>query len=286
MNPLEPDVNVDPTTTKMLVPTLEDMRRLTWFAAASYCPATFLAKWDCRFCRKVDHKIEFLAELVHSKMETSGYVALDHTSKKIIITYRGTNNSANRVTNLKINTVPFRAVPKKNVQVHTGFLESATSLLPQTKKMIKEIKNNPKTKNYKYMFTGHSLGGAMAVLVAIQLKNDLGIKWSDITIVTYGQPRTGNIPFAQWFNRQPVAVARVVNANDPVPHLLGGQTRYFAHHQHEIFLDPSYKRGQKTPRLCSDKILEDPSCSNRIGAALYESDAHSIYFDADYRIPC
>ncbi|KAJ9079189.1 hypothetical protein DSO57_1038009 [Entomophthora muscae] len=39
-----------------------------------------------------------------------------------------------------------------------------------------------------------------------------------MTLITFGQPRTGNIYFAQAINDMPMRAARVVNYDDPYPH--------------------------------------------------------------------
>jgi predicted lipase len=41
--------------------------------------------------------------------------------------------------------------------------------------------------------TGHSLGGALAVIAALDLKLSLNVK---VTVYTYGQPRVGNAKFS------------------------------------------------------------------------------------------
>ncbi len=57
--------------------------------------------------------------------------------------------------------------------------------------------------------TGHSLGGALAVLTAARYETVQGI-------YTFGAPRVGNSPFSAQF---PDQVHRFVNNNDLVPHL-------------------------------------------------------------------
>ncbi len=49
----------------------------------------------------------------------------------------------------------------------------------------------------KLLGAGHSLGGALATLAAIDLKNLCKAREQlDVTLYTFGAPRTGNHPFA------------------------------------------------------------------------------------------
>ncbi|KAI0216775.1 hypothetical protein L0F63_005269 [Massospora cicadina] len=258
LNRLDEPVNVNPTVTKMLVAGRHDIQAHTAFAAAAYCPTIYLKDWDCSFC-KASPGIKFVSELINSTAQTAGYVALDSVNERVLISYRGTNNRANRLANLKIFTVPFLAVPQTGAFVHAGFLESTMSLMPHTLKVLRE-------------------------LPAIQVKGELGLPWSQIHVFTYGQPRTGNRNFAQWYNRQPVTMARVVNSNDIIPHLLGGSLGYFSHHQTEIFLQTL--RNRIHLRVCDRSTLEDPTCSNGIPTSEYSIEAHMNYFGVEFEAPC
>lgn len=66
--------------------------------------------------------------------------------------------------------------------------------------------------------TGHSLGGALAVIAAARLKAQ-GI---DCRLITYGQPMVGIAAFAQTFDRQLAGrLVRIVNQKDIIARLPG-----------------------------------------------------------------
>lgn len=46
------------------------------------------------------------------------------------------------------------------------------------------------------MVTGHSLGGALAILAAADIKS-VGHKVDEV--YTFGQPRVGNVAFSKWY---------------------------------------------------------------------------------------
>jgi predicted lipase len=65
--------------------------------------------------------------------------------------------------------------------------------------------------------TGHSLGGALAVLHAALLRDE---EHRVQEIVTFGAPRVGNRPAAEWLERKyPGKIVQYEHAGDRVPHL-------------------------------------------------------------------
>ena len=60
----------------------------------------------------------------------------------------------------------------------------------------KELAAHP---GYALVCTGHSLGGALAVLSAVCLQTQFK-GTATVRLYTYGQPRTGNQVFAEWAN--------------------------------------------------------------------------------------
>ena len=90
--------------------------------------------------------------------------------------------------------------------------------------------------------TGHSLGGALAMLFALRLKLRRGLTVAGV--YTFGQPRVGNLPFSLAYDKAlRTCTYRVVHADDLVPRvpwLLGA----FRHCGTEVFysafsLEPS-----------------------------------------------
>jgi len=80
--------------------------------------------------------------------------------------------------------------------------------------LLKSIQQFP---HYEVWVLGHSLGGAVAVLYAIDLKIEKGIH---VKVVTYGGPRMGNQAFAEFTNDILAAnYFRITHLHDPVPFL-------------------------------------------------------------------
>lgn len=73
---------------------------------------------------------------------------------------------------------------------------------------------------------GHSLGGALATLLALDLAataadpaNPEYAEFRNPTVYTYGSPRTGDSAFANKFNQEVTDSNRIENRLDIVPHL-------------------------------------------------------------------
>ncbi|KAG9301452.1 hypothetical protein G9A89_018124 [Geosiphon pyriformis] len=101
----------------------------------------------------------------------------------------------------------------------------------------------------KIVFCGHGVGGAYAAIAGLSFavleliglrSSEMKFKGSlDISIYTYGQPRTGNIMFAKMMNDL-VQVTRVTRQNDYVPHFLPIENKrsIMQHHEREVMIGP------------------------------------------------
>ncbi len=81
-------------------------------------------------------------------------------------------------------------VLRKRMFVHRGFRNYADLVLSEglKERLIEDLKNNPQETLY---ITGHSLGGAVALLIGIRLADE-GITPDRMKIVTFGAPAIGS----------------------------------------------------------------------------------------------
>jgi predicted lipase len=93
-----------------------------------------------------------------------------------------------------------------------------------------------------FALTGHSLGGALAVMAAAYLQN---VYNSVNYLYTMGQPRVGNDNFAAFMTKSIPNTYRIVNNADQVPHVpqsvLG-----FKHSGFEVW----YKKEMSIYKIC------------------------------------
>ena len=142
-------------------------------------------------------------------VDTQGYVA--YAPGRALIAFRGTESGRDWRTNLQTVTDPG---PWYDTRVHEGFQDAFAAVALR----VGEIVGRVVREEQEIWITGHSLGGALAVLLAATLCE------ADRTVAglyTYAAPRVGDVAFASRLDEQMAGAAhwRVANAGDLVPHL-------------------------------------------------------------------
>jgi triacylglycerol lipase len=99
--------------------------------------------------------------------------------------------------------------PTNPVQMHSGFISAYLSVRDDIHRHIQAHAAQ------RYRITGHSLGGALATLCAIDLQYNFGDR-AAIETYTFGAPRVGNPAFVESYNRRVPNTWRVVNGWDAV----------------------------------------------------------------------
>ncbi|OBZ80292.1 Lipase, partial [Choanephora cucurbitarum] len=127
--------------------------------------------------------------------------------------------------------------------------------------------------DYKILVTGHSLGGALAVLGGMDLtQRDKRITSSNLKIFTYGGPRVGNKAFANYVVNSKVPVFRSVNKSDPIPQS-PPPTVGFVHPGVE-----AWKKVTGNVQICNTP-LESNQCSSSAGMFAFNMMDHMQYYD-------
>ena len=135
------------------------------------------------------------------EIEVSYFLATNDIAKTQIIAVRGTSNVENAIVDVALKLTPDKIA---GVRIHNGFSQAAQAI-------YKEIKPQLKT-DYVINTTGHSLGGAVALILAMYMDID---KFNIGHVITFGQPKVTNIAGANRF--QNLNVIRVVTPKDLVP---------------------------------------------------------------------
>ncbi len=74
-------------------------------------------------------------------------------------------------------------------KVFKYFYDGMATMHPNMSAYVQQVlKQNP---DYEVWVTGHSLGGALATLMATQFRLDELVSADKIKLITYGQPRAG-----------------------------------------------------------------------------------------------
>ena len=140
-----------------------------------------------------------------------------------LIAFRGTDNLGNALQDLLAVAKTKMEVQQPGVAAATmnvgkGFEAALSSLKPD---QIATVAAANATKPAHWLITGHSLGGAMAILFGLRCVA-LGHR---VKVVTFGAPQVGCASFQATVRKMQssgvLEVHRLVNVADPVPHLLG-----------------------------------------------------------------
>ena len=119
------------------------------------------------------------------------------------LAFRGSSNLENWVINLDTIRTDFHGA-----KVHKGFYLAWNALKPA-------IMNKTFSKEKELLVAGHSLGGAIAQLAAL----DLALAGYNVTLVTLASPRVGDKAFAGLINGKVPRAYRITHSRDPVVHV-------------------------------------------------------------------
>tara|TARA_R110001606_G_scaffold114048_1_gene241293 strand:+ start:593 stop:1462 length:870 start_codon:yes stop_codon:yes gene_type:complete len=141
--------------------------------------------------------------LVHQSLIPTSQVSYFLSSADGVqtIAIRGTANLENAMLDLDLELKPDTIL---DIKLHQGFGSGAKAVFEDIKPLL--------TKDQPIHLTGHSLGGAIAVILAMYLQND---GYPVEQVITFGQPKVTNVTGANKFDNLPLI--RVVTPNDIVP---------------------------------------------------------------------
>ncbi len=134
----------------------------------------------------------------------------DRYKNELFLIFRGStsaNFGADWVSNARIGVTS----SKTGLPVHLGFNHIFNSMLPQLQSFLKD------TKQVKTVHCiGHSLGGAIATLVADWVKSNKGVP---VKLYTFGAPKPGMLLFANRLSSKlgKKNIFRAYHPTDPVP---------------------------------------------------------------------
>lgn len=181
--------------------------------------------------------------------DIQGFVGFSEAHHAVIVALRGTTDVKSWLASNDFKQVSY---PKcGGCQVHEGFYNGYAEVSATVKDQVQLIFDKYRSATLIYV-TGHSLGGAIATVAALDLKATFG-KVSEF--YSYGEPRVGNVAFATYFDSQ-IPVHRVIHYADIVPHVppyglnyTHGGAQYWYDEEMQIY------------RICT---AEDNTCANSL----------------------
>ncbi|KAI2883979.1 hypothetical protein CBS11852_8952 [Aspergillus niger] len=189
------------------------------YAAASYCEPNYAGKaghkitcWaqNCPAVEASDATI--ITDFSNTTpTDTSGYLAVDHTHRAIILAFRGSYSIRSWLADFTfVYTDPNLC---SGCEAELGFWSSWTNV----RKAITPTLNNTVSQypDYELVIVGHSLGAAIATLAAANIRETDGL---NATLYAYASPRVANPKLAEFItNQNKGANYRFAHTDDPVP---------------------------------------------------------------------
>jgi len=225
------------------------------YSYAAYCPEATVQPWSCYYCTYnaslTTKGFKVTSVIKNAITNTFGYVGVQGNNVEVV--FRGTQS--NSLTNWIEDLAAAKGAPYPNVPgatVHAGFYDTYVSVRAAVRSAVTLLVNQ--TKPAKVIFTGHSLGAALATLAAVDITPLLDVP---TVVYNYGSPRVGNQAFQTFYQKLISTTYRIVNMNDMVPHLPTASMG-FHHVAQEVWWNT------KTHYEICNMSGEDPLCSDSI----------------------
>jgi len=237
-------------------PSMKTTNETLHLAYSAFCDEKAVMDWSCRWCEKSNGDITGVKYIKKFWEGTQGYVALDLSEKRIIVAFRGSKNLANGIEDALFWKTDFGP---DDARVEYGFYTAYDSVHQDAMAGIGEaLKKCP---DCSLLWTGHSLGAAMATIGSIKW---LAVNGTDrqSNLFTFGCPRVGNQAFVDYavglIKKSNSTNYRVDRQEDIVP-TLPPEFIGYRHLPQEIWNRWS-KNGTNWLVPCSPTNGEDPHC--------------------------
>lgn len=209
-----------------------DLAHWAYFPVSDFSSGSIVAEcWEA--ITFIDSDPDFECDVVITGQEdTQLFLARDPWTDDVVVSFRGSGPLADWITDAQAANPADWVFEDGTVvtnAVHKGFLCAYQSVKSELKlELANFIDGVEASSTARVYFTGHSLGGALATLAALDLSSwlveDFGYNRDNVVLYTYGAPRSLKEKLlADFRDRVPNAHA-VVEKTDPVPYLLASYT--------------------------------------------------------------
>ena len=213
---------------------VEMIKYYSWFASYGYCKDEEISSGSC--CKSKNLLNNNWKIVSHNNVKNPfsfsyNWVLLKSDKfKKYIIAVPGTREKLQLV--LEAAEIDLESYnDDENIKISHYFLSLYNDFKQDlfSADNLKEIRSHL---DYQIIITGHSLGGAVASIIAFAIKKEK-IFTNNLVLITYGQPRTGNYYFADYVTKNVDKIFRIVRKGDivvtipPYTPILGETNSYY-----------------------------------------------------------
>ncbi|KAE8391118.1 putative feruloyl esterase A [Aspergillus alliaceus] len=212
-------------------------------------------------------------KIYNAETDINGWVLRDDSRQEIVTVFRGTGSEKNLQLDTNYTQAPFDTLPQcSGCAVHGGYYVGWISVKDQVEYLIQQQASQ--YPSYSLAITGHSLGASMAAISAAQLS----ATYNNVTVYTFGEPRTGNQAYASYIdetfqatNPDTTKFYRVTHTNDGIPNVPPTSQGYVHHGAEYWSVEP---HGAQNMFVCMGDGVQ--CCEAQGGQGI--NDAHVTYF--------
>ena len=259
--------------------------RAVGFAGSAYCAGTLgkgVNEWNCHSCLKLGpggadgiSATEFHDAGVFAT-DQNGFVAWDPfegPSGSIVVSFTGTDPLSLQNYLDDLDFVPVDYPLCAGCKVDQGFWTNWRNVQAKVLALVDSYLAQHPAADVR--ITGHSLGGAVALLAALHLQSQGVVPV--VALQTFGEPRAGNDALAAFAQQQLGGRHwRLTHRRDPIPHLPPKGLLGAVHTETEVFFQ---SRSNGSFVVCDGP--ENATCSDRYVADVLLTD-HLFYLDFDF----
>jgi hypothetical protein len=192
------------------------------YLSSSYslgCPIQELRDWSCNWCVQYQNQYLKPYSFIYSdNTDAFSSVLIDNIQENIVIIFNYTefDTLVSDLLYTNCNSTLFNDLESFNDICIGDYYEKLYTSINNAlyNNILNAIMEYP---NYSFVFTGYSIGGALASIAALDLKLKFKIKVNNV--YTFGSPRVGNLEFTKIFYKYIGNTFRLTNNNDIIPRL-------------------------------------------------------------------
>jgi hypothetical protein len=188
-------------------------------------------------------------------VSSTAYIVQSRCGRVVILCYRGTetSNLSNWLGDIDVGSDSM-PLGEERLRVHSGFYRNVRATLWDVIRELNLAREGKSLADPKALVdhplealyvTGHSLGGAMAVLLSLSLTEHLPIAKNLRAVYTFGQPLVAGEPLPASVHNFARKLYRHMMAHDPIPTLPARTSGSLVHFGREYrFVDGKWERAK------------------------------------------
>lgn len=216
----------------------------------------------------------YKATIHDEKTDTNGFIGV--LDEKIFVVYRGTSSKLDWMDDAEAWQDPAEYSECKDCLIHHGFNKCIDNTIKDVLTALESLRKEHPT--FPIVCVGHSLGGALTNLAAIEL---ISAGFTNVLHYSFGSPRVGNAAWADYSNKVIPHAQRITHYKDSVPHVPPTTIPLVAHYQH--ILSEVYEDEHHVLHGCVG--IDDQSCCMQWGSFETSPSDHNLYLDVPTTCP-